>query len=230
MNLNVKNTTFPSPLDLIAPHSCRGCGRLGSVLCSRCKNYIISSRINICPICKSPTIKGRCSKHQNLPSVYIVGNRTGLINDLIHEFKYSSIRALATPLAQILDSTLPKLDGPVIIVPLPTINKHIRARGLDHTLFIAKRLSRIRGKNYQVQKILTRTKDTVQVGADRKTRLSQAETAYAIAQDAIINQNATYILLDDVWTTGASMLTATKKLRQAGAEHIIISILALSRL
>ena len=37
----VKNTTLPSLLDILAPHSCRGCGRIGNVLCNRCKNNII---------------------------------------------------------------------------------------------------------------------------------------------------------------------------------------------
>jgi predicted amidophosphoribosyltransferase len=40
----------------------------------------------------------------------------------------------------------------------------------------------------------------------------------------------TYILFDDIWTTGASMKTAIKKLRQAGAIKIIVILLAISRL
>ena len=230
MNFIVKNTTFPNLLDLIAPHSCRGCGRLGTVLCDCCKKNITNAQTNLCPICKKPTTNGKCKKHQNLPPVYIAGSRANLLNNLIHDFKYHSVRALAQPLAQILDSILPKISTPVVIVPLPTISKHIRTRGLDHTLHIAKHLARIRGKHYRVQKLLLRAKDTIQVGADRQARLSQAASAYVVNPKITINPNATYILLDDVWTTGASMLAATKKLQQAGAKHVIISIIALSRL
>ena len=45
-----------------------------------------------------------------------------------------------------------------------------------------------------------------------------------------IDRNKTYVLLDDVWTTGASMKAALKKLREAGALKIIILVLAVNRL
>ena len=51
-----------------------------------------------------------------------------------------------------------------------------------------------------------------------------------ISQKIKINPDTTYILLDDVWTTGASMQSAIKKLQQAGASKIIVAILSLSRI
>lgn len=226
MPKNVNITTFPNLLDLIAPHSCRGCGALGSTLCNRCKNYILSNHKFICPNCKALTTGPTCHKCIDIPPIYIIGERQDLIGTLIHDYKYHSIRALAKPLAELLDATLPKLPINTTIVPLPTIAKHIRARGLDHTLLIAKHLSKLR--HHPVKPILTRAADTVQVGTDMKTRSAQASRAYRLS--TTIDSNATYLLLDDVWTTGASMLAATKKLQQAGVHDIIIGILALSRI
>ena len=150
------------------------------------------------------------------------------MNNLIHDFKYNSVRALAKPLAEILHQTLPPIESPVSIIPLPTISHHVRHRGLDHTRLIAKYLAKFR--RYKVEKILIRAQNTVQVGSDRQTRLAQAKSAYAIAPHTKINPQTTYILLDDVWTTGASMKAAVKKLRQSGAQKIIIALLAVSRL
>ncbi len=48
----MKNTTKWGLLDLVCPHTCRGCGELGAVFCERCKKYITSQRQAICPICK----------------------------------------------------------------------------------------------------------------------------------------------------------------------------------
>ena len=222
----VKNTTFPSLLDLLMPHSCRGCGHVGNVLCDRCKNYIISQRINLCPQCKKPNKTGKCQKCKKLPPTYSIGFREGFLNDLIHDFKYHPIRALGPKFAELLDNSLPHSLDDVIIIPLPTATNHIRARGLDHTLLIAKHLARLR--NYKVSKLLIRAKNTVQVGSDRKSRLTQASTAYAINPKISINPEITYLLLDDVWTTGASMQAAIKKLQQAGARKIIIALLAIS--
>lgn len=230
MSFIVKNTSFPGLLDLLAPHSCRGCGHLGKPLCDCCKNYIISHHTNICPNCKKPNRNGKCHKCKSLPPTFIVDERSELIGKLIHDFKYDSVRSLAQPLAEILDSILPTISGEVFIVPLPTIGRHVRERGLDHTLLIAKRLAKLRGRYYRVSKALLRSQNSIQVGSNRAQRLSQAQTAYTIKKDTALSPNATYILLDDVWTTGASIQAATKILRQAGAKNIIICLLALSRL
>lgn len=226
----VKITTIINPFDLIAPHSCRGCGKLGQPFCDCCKNYLISNRINYCPNCKAKNPTGQCKKCNFLPPIFVVEERSTLIGQLVHDLKYSSVRALAKPLAELLDKTLPNLKGEISVVPLPTIPQHIRSRGLDHTFLIAKKLSKLRGNNYKVEKLLYRTTNTVQVGADEKTRLAQASTSYRIKSNVKINPNTTYILFDDVWTTGASMRTALKKLREAGAKKIIIAILAVNRL
>ena len=45
-----------------------------------------------------------------------------------------------------------------------------------------------------------------------------------------VSSGAKYLLVDDVWTTGASMKAAVKKLQEAGARKIIVGLLALSRL
>lgn len=215
----VKNTTFPGLLDLLAPHSCRGCGRIGNVLCDRCKNNIILNHIDHPPAIKSP---------KSFPPTFIISDRTDLVNTLIHDFKYNSVRALASPLAELMHTILPDIQNPTIIVPLPTISRHVRARGLDHTYLITKKLAKLR--HCKVHQLLIRQQNTVQVGADRKTRLAQATSAYAINPNIKINPNAAYILFDDVWTTDASMKAAVKKLRQAGAKKIIVALLAVSRL
>ncbi|MBQ3464727.1 ComF family protein [Candidatus Saccharibacteria bacterium] len=225
----VKITTFLNPLNLLAPHSCRGCGSLGKPLCDCCKNYILNSRENYCPNCKAKNETGNCKNCKNLPKTFVVAERSSLIGKLIYDFKFSSVRALSDPLAELLDKTIPEeIPGNVKIVPLPTISKHIRARGLDHTYLIAKKLSKLR--NYKTEKLLLRARNTIQVGASEITRKKQAEAAYKLAKNVKIDKDATYILFDDIWTTGASMKAAVKKLRQAGVSKIIIATLAVNRL
>ncbi|MBQ6410226.1 ComF family protein [Candidatus Saccharibacteria bacterium] len=211
MPIIVKNTTYPNLADLLFPHSCRGCGRLGEVLCECCKNNILAHRQN-----------------QKLrPPFYVVDSRNSLLGELIHDYKYHSIRALAKPLAKLLDETLPN-DFPKnsIIVPLPTATHHIRNRGLDHTLKIAKHLAKIR--HYRVEKLLLRNQNTVQVGSTRDERLTQAKNAYTLNPKIKIQKDATYILLDDVYTTGASITAAKKLLENNEARHIKVALLAYS--
>lgn len=244
MAFDVKITTFSNVLDLIAPHSCRGCGRLGNILCGCCKNYNISLALNLCARCKQPIKKCHCK----VP-VYTFAWREGLLRDLVEEYKYQSIRATAPVLADFLDATLPDNLGttsntpascapktsdsttslsPVTIVPLPTIPRHIRERGFDHTLLLAKKLSKKR-QNFSVESLLIRQESTVQVGANEQTRKKQARSAYALKKDAKLSPNTTYLLLDDVWTTGASMEAAISILEKAGARHLASAVLVASR-
>lgn len=228
MNFIVKNTTFPSFLDLIAPHICHGCNAIGSPLCEKCKNYIINMKHDFCPNCKNPISTNKCPHCSDLPPTYFIGERSGLLNHLLHIYKYNSNRTLANQFAELLFSRLPPIHHSAIIVPLPTTSSHIRQRGLDHTLLLAKRLGKL--THLQVQPLLLRAHNTTQVGADRATRLSQAKYAYTINPRINIEPAITYILLDDIWTTGASMKAAIEKLRQAGADQLIIALLAVSKL
>ena len=221
MSFIVKNTTILSPLDLIAPHSCRGCGRLGEVLCDCCKNHIISAHArldqNLAP---SPN---------DLPPTFYINERSNLLATLIHDYKYQSVRALGPKFAEILSEILPQnLPKNAVLVPLPTSTKHIRERGFDHTLSIAKRLAKMR--SLKLEKLLLRAKNTVQVGTNKKTRESQASSAYLVNPKITIDPQTTYVLFDDVLTTGASMRAALKKLRENGAQNFIIVLLAVNRL
>lgn len=108
----------------------------------------------------------------------------------------------------------------IVLVPLPTIRKHIRERGFDHTLrlcfelenFLQKRLDDF-GISVEYQSLLARKNKTVQVGKEKKERMKQAEKAYGLREGIKIENKTLYILVDDVTTTGAS-LAAAKKILQ----------------
>ena len=108
----------------------------------------------------------------------------------------------------------------IVLIPLPTIRKHIRERGFDHTLrlcfelenFLQKRLEGL-GVKVEYQDLLVRKNKTVQVGKEKKERMKQAEKAYGIREGIKIENKTLYILVDDVTTTGAS-LAAAKKILQ----------------
>lgn len=232
MGFVVKNTTKWGLLDLICPHSCRGCNALGAILCERCKNHIIQNREIICPHCKQTfsnmnqqTLK--CCKNCDSPftGLWSVDWRAGALAKLVSEFKYQSVRACSETLVELLDYAIPdNLSKEIIIIPLPTIGKHIRERGLDHTRILAKKLARRR--SWQMRPLLQRATDSVQVGTNATERQAQATRTYELAK--AIDPNTIYLLLDDVWTTGASMVAAANILKQAGVKTIYGAIIEVS--
>ena len=166
--------------------------------------------------------------------IFAVAKREGILVDLVEDYKYKSIRRAAETLAELMDKAIEvenskqgrkgggqsfDLDENVVLVPLPTIRKHIRERGFDHTLLLAKKLAK-RHKGWRVEKLLERRGNTVQVGTDGEKRQEQAKKAYGVVKSAKIDAEQAYFLVDDVWTTGASMEAAISLLQKAGAKKL----------
>ena len=236
MKFVVKSTTISRLADLLCPHICRGCGRLGAVLCECCKNDLFSSRLRVCPLCQQVLAEKKnndvtwknwhCENCDlSLDAIFVGGWREGVLAQLIKEYKYHAVRAAGDVLVEVLDRAIPDLAENTVIAPLPTVGKHVRARGLDHTLVLAKKLARKRG--WKCQQLLLRAADTVQVGTKAAERQQQAKRAYMTRKKA--DNEVNYLLLDDVWTTGASMLAAEEVLRAAGAKQVMGVVLAIGK-
>ena len=126
------------------------------------------------------------------------------------------MRAVAPILAEALADVI---DDSYTLVPLPTISRHIRERGFDHIGLICKKM------RMPVEKALVRRKNTVQVGASVEERHEQAKTAYRLRR---IDVDRKYLLVDDVWTTGSSMMAAANLMREAGVKNLAIAVIARS--
>lgn len=182
------------------------------MVCGRCKKYIISNTIGEISDAAEVSASG-------LLGLFVVGEREGAVARMVKDYKFKSVRRLANELAEVLSAAIPeeKFSGEVVVVPLPTISRHIRERGFDHTAVLAKKLAKLRGWKYS--SLLLRENRTVQVGSDAEMRKKQAEGAYKILKNSV-SKDKTYLLVDDVWTTGASMGAAARRIREVGAEKV----------
>lgn len=151
-----------------------------------------------------------------------------MLPELVKEYKYQAVRDMAEILAEFYAEMMSDdfSDGrEVVVVPLPTIAKHVRERGFDHMLRVVKKLARKKG--FSCQPVLKRVNKSVQVGANEKTRLKQAAEAYEVFEE--LDAEKMYLLIDDVWTTGASMLSACEKMQKAGAKHLAMAVLEVGK-
>ena len=209
---------------LVCPHYCCSCGMFGEILCGCCKKYIIINAPNICLECGEATWGGVCEFCRGIDSSWCLGYRDEVVGLAAEYYKYRPIRALGVELAGMLGELLPSWRD-VKIVPLPTISKHVRERGFDHVLLVARELAKIRG--WEVKRLVRRRVETVQMGANRSTRRQQARRAYKIAGE--VDSGARYLVLDDIYTTGASVRNVCDLLRAAGAKKIDVAVIARSR-
>lgn len=222
MRYIVKNTTKCGLLELLCPHRCRGCGEIGGILCECCKKDMTADVLNHCPKC-GYAVEDYCRQcKMPFTMTFVVGYRDELIGVLAEEYKFFGVRSLKNVIVEVIDDFVPDLGGDVSIVPLPTIRKHVRERGVDHTYEVAKGLARRRG--WKVERLLVRKNDTIQIGSGVEARKKQAARAFEL--NGKIDKNRTYVIYDDIWTTGATMMVAGRLLRRNGAKKIVALLLA----
>ena len=220
---NVKITMVDKVLEIIAPHLCSGCSKIGSPLCDHCKYDIIEMPFVGCLVCFGPTSVGVCLEHnKSYKNAWIVGLRTGTLQRLIGGFKFQNMKAAAKNLAKLLDERLPQLPENTRIVPIPTAPAHIRERGYDHLLLIARYFAQYR--QLAISPVLKRANTATQHTANRQTRQLQAKSAFQLADS--IDPNVPYLLLDDVITTGSTIDEASQLLSLGGARTVWVGALA----
>ena len=211
-------------LAFIAPHPCLECGKLGSLLCNNCKYNIESEPFVSCIVCGRASGKNGICTTCRVPysRAWCVGERSDALLKLIDVYKFERARSSYKILADLVSSTLPHLPLNTVVVPIPTVNSHIRQRGYDHTELIAKRVARTHG--LKMQKILGRKTTAMQRGATRKVRITQAKQAFGV--QLLIQSEAAYLLIDDIVTTGSTLKYATQALRDAGAKDVWVAVVA----
>lgn len=213
-----------SIMSILAPHHCCGCDKIGSLLCDNCKyNITIETKLE-CINCHRPTandcVCGDCRPIYE--KAWVVGDRSGVLQRLIGLYKFSRARSAYRDLADLLMMVIPDLPDNTVIVPIPTTPGHIRERGYDHMLLIARYLSKKTGLKYDC--VLGRKTKTKQRQASAAKRLIQAKDAFYVKRR--LDGDVPYLIIDDVVTTGATIKFAVKNLKKAGAKHVWVAVVA----
>jgi ComF family protein len=211
-------------LAFLAPHHCLSCSKVGSLLCNNCKYDIVHDAVTVCIICKKPTGEiGICRTcRPYFERAWTVAPRVGALESVIDFYKFERARAGYRVLGDLLLARLPELPKVVVVVPIPTIAPHIRERGYDHSLLVARYVARKRG--LKLEQLLTRRTTTMQRGSSKSVRKKQAAQAYYLRGN--VDLSATYLLVDDIVTTGATLDSAARILRDAGASHVWVAAVA----
>jgi ComF family protein len=142
----------------------------------------------------------------------------GVVRTAVHRLKYNGQRALAEPLAELLaktSHTLPVADG---VVPLPLHQARERERGYNQSALLATELGR--RLDLPVLLAATRTRKTEdQIGLRRRQRQVNVKGAFACSRPELV-AGRNLLLVDDVCTTGSTLLSCAEPLLQAGAAGV----------
>jgi ComF family protein len=145
-----------------------------------------------------------------------------LVQACILEAKFHKSRKAQELLGTLLADYIKvsRISGKVVIIPIPLGKKRRRERGYNQTEEIA----RFSGESVAADALL-RTRETLpQTTLGRESRIQNMENVFVAARP--LDPETTYILLDDVVTTGATLLAAHEAMKIGGAKRILVVALA----
>lgn len=214
-------TILNSLFSMILPHYCCSCGEIGDILCASCRYDIVSEQHERCLRCLEPIQGGSCGRC-TLPYQrgWFVGERVGSLAKLVDASKFLSVRRGCDAQAELLAGVLPEVPARSVFVPVPTIAKHKRVRGYGHAERIARKLALLRGCD--TAPLVERRAQYVQHGATRRQRYKQAARSYVVRSK--LDPERTYVIVDDVYTTGATIAAVSDALSEAGAENVWVAV------
>jgi len=212
-------------LDLLFPLKCAGCGKLDFCLCPGCFAKIVLVKSPTCPNCQTLTKKGQfCQRCYSKIKPHLNGLvtaayfREGPLKKAIHQFKYEFVRDFSVPLGAFLASSIKERDfSDFLVIPIPLSRKRFLWRGFNQAELLAKEVCQKNGLKLNGQ-ILRRIKNTTpQIELSREERRENILGAFR-ANDLQGGQKI--LLVDDVYTTGATLNECARVLKEAGADKV----------
>jgi predicted amidophosphoribosyltransferase len=229
---------------LLLPAECLLCRALLSfrdaarLVCDVCRHRWRPVRPPWCPRCGQPEpLFGRCRLCAEWPASFVHARSAVWLDagarEAVHALKYGGLPRIAGDLAAaMVGLDLPGRDSG-LLVPVPLGRARLGERGYNQS----ERLARALGRRWRrpVVDLLIRTRDTAaQTALTPEARLANVAGAFQLRigdgglrisserlESAIRNPKSAIILVDDVFTTGATLAEAARALERAGASTVL---------
>ncbi len=197
---------FSAVLNILFPPTCRNCGRHGFWLCAACLS-IPKPLVQQSP---APGVNQLlCLGSYDMP----------VLNRAVQDLKYASGRVLAKPLAeQLFKRFSSPLAESAVLVPVPMHPSRLRSRGFNQAELLATQLSKL--SHRPARHLVQRTRNTVpQVTLGERERRRNVQDAFVLVP-TLEQMPKSAIIVDDVFTTGATVSEVARVLRFAGMNSI----------
>lgn len=233
-------------LDFILPPSCLLCHANTTRAslpwsCPDCWQKIQYITFPLCSQCGQPlaappegiaSVAHRCGTCILTPPSYTwaraVGLYQGALRELIHAMKYHGIYGLVRPLGELLVQRFAaywESAPPDLLVPVPLHRSKLRSREFDQALALARQLSQGTGVPMRPDLLIRKRATLSQVGLSAQERRRNIRAAFEVRQPQVCT-GKTLLLIDDVYTTGATVQECAACLRHAGAARVDVYTLA----
>jgi ComF family protein len=210
--------------DILYPPSCVGCGETGTDWCKTCEKSLRRISRPICAHCGSPLPRNQieCFKCTDFPEnlrirsyAYYEGP---LLKAVLH-LKYRPNQQLAEAMGKwLVELAIEEGMEADIILAVPLSKKRMKHRGYNQVDLITSHMAKQLGITRE-KKALKRIRETKsQVGLDPINRHLNVQNAFQANHEILENQRV--FLVDDLFTTGATMLACTGALQKVGVRTV----------
>ncbi len=204
-------------------------------MCYRCWERLNKNTSPFCPVCgkiykggiKGVLCKDCRKKPKPWDKIGFFGVYQGLLKELILSYKFKNRLFLSMILGELLikayDDHLSSTPTDMI-VPVPIYKDRLRQRGFNQSLELAKYLKKYTNKiiDYKSLKKIRPTLPQVELNYEKRWENLRG----AFWADAKKFKGKRVLLIDDVYTTGATVFMCSKTLKKAGADKVYILVIA----
>jgi ComF family protein len=214
---------FDRVLNLFLKSNCPLCDRTAEeVFCGYCQRQLQATQLT------------QPAKYWqgNLP-LFAWGSYEGTIKQSMAKLKYDGIRSIGEIYGQWLgtswqQSPPPNLPTKLIVVPIPLHAEKLQTRGFNQAELIARSFCQITGHKLDLS--LHRTRSTVaQFGLSKSARQENVAGAFTLTHRTTLKPDTTVLLIDDIYTTGATVREAATALTAAQINVFGVAVIATGR-
>lgn len=198
---------------------CGICGKgINTYLCKKCEKKLK----NIAIFGKDEYLDKDFEKH------YYIFKYDNFIRSLIIDYKFNEKPYLYKSFLEFLNKYQKKyvqFEIYDIIIPVPISKKRKKERGYNQSLLIAKEIAKNENIKLKDNVIVKAKNNTTQSKLNKEERTENVKNVYKITKNKeIIDKNI--LLIDDIFTTGATLNECSKMLKQAGAKKVDVLTIA----
>jgi ComF family protein len=230
-------------LDLLYPSACYGCGTPTAIpdFCTTCRAVIHMPTVPLCVICGAPFRTaagtdhpcGRCLTHRphfrQARACAIYDGTDAVVHPLksaLHRYKYVREVGLARPLGALLAERCPfAAETYDVIMPVPLHLARLRWRGFNQSQHLAHTLARRAGVPVDPLSLQRIRATHPQVRLAESERHRNVARAFSVLRPDRVRRRR-ILLVDDVYTTGATVDECSRVLLRAGARQVDVLVLA----
>jgi len=221
-------------LDLLFPRQCIGCKKTDTWLCQNCFQLIKTNYQQVCYICRKESPFGKtCPQHLKKPRILdgllVAAHYSGnpLLKKTIHTMKYQHhAEDIAEKLGKLLTKTfLSDSQNIFTLIPIPLHKTRLKERGFNQSQLLCREIKKKLPltTNYS---LLTRTIYTPPQAhtKSRQERHNNLKNAFSLQNK--VDSQKTYLLVDDIVTTGTTLEECCQLLKNNGAQQVWGLVLA----